>query len=954
MMEVLEEPLSQSVYASQIKNASHHVRIFLLWVLFTSFFTLNLYHFNFNHSSLSLNYWFFTLSFVCALGWIIISHCMTRPNFNHINLDALNQFFCLLTGCILGVGVYLINHYLTINHDNVTILHLMIIANTMLSMIYIMGISYLTPRFRYFLCIFVPSIFPPIFAELLFHNLIPTQYILMQDVWFGMIFMGAFISHKIHKKLDTLNFKNIKLFKKSQKHLEEAQLLQKKLQTEINVNETIKQELQMSNQLLEQKVKERTHDIKQINDRLENHQANLDFAHETAGIYSWLWNIEKRSFTLSKNKPEQNFNQSLNPTNLTESYIHPDDLESYRVLMRQHLRGVTERFDATYRVKKNENWAWIHDIGKVIARHPTTNKPLRMVGIHRDIEKEKKDQEQIKLAANVFDQVAEGVFVLDNNLCYIDVNPFFEKLLNFSVDQIKGKHLFDITINDLPEVHQRHSEFTQQLILTGEYETEIHEEFISGKQLTLWVHINAITDDKNKVINYVGIITDLTERIKQEQRLSYLENFDLLTDLPNRFYFNQQLHHYITSKSQTLKHFALIRINIDRFRSFNESLSNQAGDELLQQVSERLRQSCSDALLISYLNNDDFAIVYNLNYSNISIQKRAQIILSAFQQPFIIHNKEQIISISMGIALYPEHGRQIHSLNSHAELALSEAKNVGGNTIHFYANKSGQLLNHGINLESELRKAIKNKEFMVYYQPKICTKTQRIYGFEALVRWEHPELGLIRPDMFIPLAEETSLITEIGRFVLFETCRQMKQWQDHGFDHIRVSVNIVAQQIHRGQLLDDIDQALKTYELSGDMLEMELTESSLIDKSEHVIELLQCIKNRHISISLDDFGTGYSSLAYLTNYPIDTLKIDKAFISRIGQEKDEAIVNAIIAMGQAIGMTLVAEGVETLEQVKFLESRGCYILQGFYYSKPLTAIQSTRYLEQNKLIADFS
>ena len=243
---------------------------------------------------------------------------------------------------------------------------------------------------------------------------------------------------------------------------------------------------------------------------------------------------------------------------------------------------------------------------------------------------------------------------------------------------------------------------------------------------------------------------------------------------------------------------------------------------------------------------------------------------------------------------------------------------------------------------------------MVYYQPKVCIKTNRIFGFEALVRWQHPELGLVRPDMFIPLAEETSLINEIGQFVLFETCKQLKKWQNAGFDYIRVSVNIVAQQIHRGHLLNDIDHALESNQLSGEMLEVELTESSLLDKSDHVIELLKQIKERKISISLDDFGTGYSSLAYLTNYPIDTLKIDKAFISRIGKEKDEAIVNAIIVLGQTIGMMLVAEGVETIEQIEFLKNRGCYIFQGFYYSKPLTTTQSTQYLEQNELIANFS
>jgi EAL domain-containing protein (putative c-di-GMP-specific phosphodiesterase class I) len=348
--------------------------------------------------------------------------------------------------------------------------------------------------------------------------------------------------------------------------------------------------------------------------------------------------------------------------------------------------------------------------------------------------------------------------------------------------------------------------------------------------------------------------------------------------------------------------------------------------------------------------NDDFAVIYNLSSNNINIHQHTQHILDAFKQPFDVKEQEQTITISIGVALYPEHGLQLDSLIGHAESALHEAKRLGGNTVYFYSNKKTPLLNQGINLENELRKAIKHKELTVHYQPKICVKTHRIYGFEALVRWQHPSLGYILPDIFIPLAEETSLISDIGLIVLHETCQQIQQWQSLGFDHFRVSINIVAQQIYRGQLVKDIDYALKKYNISGDMLELELTESSLFDKSEEVNFLLQQLKDRHISISLDDFGTGYSSLAYLTSYPFDILKIDRAFISKIGQEKDEAIVNAIIAMGNAIGITLVAEGVETKEQALFLEKHGCYILQGFYFSKALSTADSTKYLEQHKLI----
>ncbi|WP_445115391.1 EAL domain-containing protein [Acinetobacter sp. WZC-1] len=948
MTDVQEELLSHEVSASHIKSAAHLMRIFLIWVLFACFYDISIYHFNADQFSHYLNLCFLGISCVAVIGWSLITYLLFSRNTHVFNLDILCQLLCLIIGCALGIGIFIINHSSVMVNEPLNYINLTVLPGLTLSIVHILGITYLTQRFRYFLFIFIPSVISIFFWQLLFPQNIPTLYNLIINIWFTVIFVSAVIAHQHRKQLELLKFKSDHLSEQSEIHQEKAYFLQSKLQEEINKSQEIKQQLQLNNQLLEQKVKERTYDIKQINDRLENHQANLTLAHETAGISSWLWNIDKRTISFSHSRTETSDRQFTTHASIFDVLIHPDDLENYRQLMRRHLRGFTERFEATYRIHRLGEWFWIQDIGKVVARHPATNKPLRMVGIHRDIHKEKKDQEQLKLAASVFDQVAEGVFILDNNLCYLDVNPFFEKLIGFKKEQLIGQHIFDITVNDQREIHQTHSQLTQQLILTGEYDAEIQEEFLSGRKLTLWIHINSITDDKNKVINYVGILTDLTDRIKQEQRLSYLENYDLLTDLPNRFYFNLQLHHYVTNNAQSLKHFAVIRINIDRFRSFNEFLSNHAGDELLKQVSQRLRQCCANALLISYLNNDDFAIIYNLNHNNTSIHQHTQNILNTFRQPFVIDGQEQIISISIGVAVYPEHGRQIDSLNSHAELALCEAKRLGGNTIHYYANKSAQLLNKGINLERDLRNAIRNNEFEVYYQPKLCLQTRRIYGFEALVRWNHPELGLIAPDMFIPLAEESSLITDIGQFVLFETCKQIKSWQNMGFDNLRVSVNIVAQQIHRGQLLDDIDQALARYRMSGDMLELELTESSLLDKSEHVMQLLRQIKERHISISLDDFGTGYSSLAYLTNYPIDTLKIDRAFISKIGQEKDEAIVNAIIAMGKAMGMTLIAEGVETRQQVEFLENQGCFILQGFYYAKPLNANDSTLFLSQYK------
>lgn len=575
-----------------------------------------------------------------------------------------------------------------------------------------------------------------------------------------------------------------------------------------------------------------------------------------------------------------------------------------------------------------------------------------MVGIRRDISQEKKDQDRLKLAASVVQQAAEGIFVLDENLCYVDANPCYEQLTGFKKQEILGKHLFDITQNDKFQQKNMHLNITKQLLQKGEFDGELNENFLSGKEVSIWTHINAVKNDNDQIINYIGIVSDQTEKKRQEQRLSYLENYDTLTDLPNRFYYNYQLHQYLVSQKDPIKQFAVIRFNIDRFRTLNEFLTNNGGDELLKKVAQRLRLTTPEALLVAHLNGDDFAILYEISHIRPSIEQHCSRIFESFIEPFHVQGHDIVVTVSMGVAYYPEHGRQIDSLNNHAEQALNDAKRLGGNTVCYYSPEKSALLTQGVNIERELRNAIKNNELVVYYQPKVCAQSHDVYGFEALARWNHPTRGLIGPDLFIPIAQETSLISDIGRFVIMETAKQIRIWDDLGFKNICVSVNVVAQQIHRGQLLNDLDDAMQYYQINGKKLELEITESSLMDSSEIVQEMLQEIKQREIFISLDDFGTGYSSLAYLTEFPIDILKIDRSFISKIGNPKQEAIVSAMIAMGKAMNLTLVAEGVETQEQADFLNQQKCDILQGFLFSKPLNPEKSTEFLKTHKCVGE--
>lgn len=684
-----------------------------------------------------------------------------------------------------------------------------------------------------------------------------------------------------------------------------------------------------------------------MNERLESHHHNLAFAHETAGIRPWDWDIEKQKLEITFfDQQKQTQNTPLHLKSILER-IHPNDRKLFDERLKEHLEGKSDHFNITFRIlRRNGSWRWIHDVGRVISRDPKTNKALRMVGMTRDIHQEKKDQEHLRLSAIVLEQAAEGIFILDEKLNYIEVNPYYEKLTGFSKSELLSQQLFNITINQKLQQQQFHDSITQQLLKTGEYMGQFDEKFTSGKSVYLWLHINAVKDEYNQIINYIGFARDLTDQKRQEQHLSYLKNYDSLTHLPNRFYYYNQLHQYLVNPSYSFKNLALIRINIDRFRAFNEFLNNDSGDELLKQFAQRLRLTNINAILVAYLNGDDFAIIYEISPIHPNIEQYCQNILQALNAPFYIDEQEYFITASIGVACFPEHGRQIDHLNNHAEQALSEAKRLGGNTISYYCNKTTNPYKTA-DLEQELRKAIQNDEFVVYYQPKINLNDKSIKGFEALIRWQHPEKGLVMPNMFIPFAERSSLISDIGKVVLDKVGKQLQEWKKASYADVRVSVNIVAQQIHRGLLLSDLDEVLDTYHLDGSNLELEITESALLDNTDNVKKLLHSIKERNISIALDDFGTGYSSLAYLTEYPIDVLKIDRAFVSKIGDQKQEAIVNAMIAMGKSMGLKLVAEGVETEEQVIYLQKQQCDFLQGFFFSRPLHPNQILQYLQTN-------
>ena len=889
------------------------------------------------------------ITFIACSCFFMICYVLLKQNtILHSPLKQLIfQSICFLTGLCLGIDALVIHYYLIDDVTHLTNSHILTLTAVLLSSSHIIALTFLTQQIRYFFLFFIPSIAPIILWQVI-HQLYDHR--LFYSAYYASFFatvLCAYTTFKIHQRLALVLNKNKQLIIAAKQQHQWTEKLCQQLQQEVDKSRDIEAQLQLNNHLLEQKVRERTFDLTQVNERLKEQQQNLAFAHETADIRPWIWDLENHTVCVTNMHRQTITRDAEHHHRLLNKIIHPDDAKRVENNLQAHLSGQSPRYEETFRIKGHHGkWIWIQDVGQISLRDPQNGTPLRMIGMHRNIQQEINAQERLKLSASVFEQASEGIFILDAHFHYIKVNPKYEQLTGLAKNYILGKQLFEITKQGKQHHQNFHLSILETLQKTYEYEGEFQETYSSGKVCFLWIHINAVKNERDQVINYIGIISDQTERKQQEQRLSYLTNYNTLTDLPNRFYYHQQLHQYLINETD-IQHLAVIRLNIDRFRTLNELIDHQAGNHLLKQVAHRLRLSNIDALLIAHLSADDFAIIYEISPLHAPLHQLCHNIAEAFTQPFYLANQEYRVSVSMGIAMYPEHGRQVDSLNIHAEQALTEAKRLGGNTIRYYSSEKMDLLTQYIDLELDLRKAIHNNELVVYYQPKITTRDNQINGFEALIRWQHPTKGLITPDIFIPLAESSSLISEIGQFVLHEAAKQIQTWQQLGFPKVRIAVNIVAQQILRGQLLQDIDQILTMYSISGDSLELEITESAFLENTESVKSILYALKQRQIAIALDDFGTGYSSLAYLTEYPIDILKIDRAFVSKIGETKQNAIVNAMIAMGKAIGLQVVAEGVETESQREYLKHQNCDILQGYFFSKPLTAHQATEYLKNH-------
>ena len=469
----------------------------------------------------------------------------------------------------------------------------------------------------------------------------------------------------------------------------------------------------------------------------------------------------------------------------------------------------------------------------------------------------------------------------------------------------------------------------------------------SGKKVWISISGEPVFDSSGAFTGYRGVGKDITERKHDEEHIQFLANHDALTSLPNRAMFSDVLNLTIQNARRYNRSFAVLFIDLDRFKNINDTLGHDAGDKLLQEMGTRLTQTVRASDVVARLGGDEFVVLVQEVAESRQVAPVARKILSALVEPLVMQGQECRVTASIGICMYPSEAKDEKALMKNADIAMYRAKEDGKNTYKFYSEEINIHSFERMALETSLRRGLERNEFFLHYQAKLDLRTGRITGSEALVRWQHPDLGVVPPAQFIPLAEETGLIVPIGKWVLNTACAQNVAWQREGLPPLCISVNLSARQFADEGLLEDIAAALKSTGLRPELLELELTESMVIQNTERAGKVLAEIKKMGVRLAIDDFGVGYSSLTHLKRFPIDTLKVDRSFIRDLPQDLDDkAITEAIIAMGKSLNLTVVAEGVETLEQETFLRDHNCDETQGFYFSKPIAPDQFAELLRK--------
>ncbi|MFB2780605.1 EAL domain-containing protein [Shewanella mangrovisoli] len=659
----------------------------------------------------------------------------------------------------------------------------------------------------------------------------------------------------------------------------------------------------------------------------------------------WEWHRDTQSFYLDNRGAVLGTHANEIVVSLETLPVHPEDRDKALAQWNSMLAGEIDRFEAEYRYQRRDgNWGWLRVRGRPVSRNRHTQVIERVAGIYSDITLQRQLEDEINLLAQAFENTSEGVLILD-----VDENI---RVANHAAQQIIGSEQHDLVGQSFSQFVQMkdglstevHQLLGQDSSWTGERELVGH----NGLICPVWLNVSVMQSANDSSLHYVIVFSDITERKRTEADLRRLANYDVLTGLPNRSLFSSRLLQSVQTAQQSGEKLALLFLDLDRFKHVNDSYGHSMGDALLVEASNRLQSCIGSEHLLCRFGGDEFVILLR-NANNLNeINHIAERLLAQIVAPFKLFGREFYISTSIGISIWPDDAVQPEAFIKNADLAMYHAKEEGrGNFKYYSSERNAQALYH-LRLEADLRKAIEREEFELYYQPQIdILRGDKFIGMEALIRWRHPKEGYIRPDIFIKVAEACGLVVEIDRWVFRRACLDGAKWVKRCAAPFKLSVNISAVHFRQPDFIEGLKKILADTQMPTSSLGLEITEGVLMKEVQAAKSHLTQLKELGIEVAIDDFGTGYSSLAYLRHFDVNTLKIDRSFLIDIATNSaDQAIVSSIIELARNLKLTVVAEGVETVEQLEQVFSRGCYIVQGYYFAKPMSVTEFERYLLQ--------
>ena len=809
------------------------------------------------------------------------------------------------------------------------------------------GVLY-APRYAAFASFMLPAWLPPVVYLLL--DDAPSSLIWAQTggLMFCFILLAAALIHRTMRNALITNLRNEALLGNLSHAHQRAEELNHQLTREISQRRQAEQSLRDSHDDLEERVRQRTAALEKATYDLQASEAQLTLAMEASQLGLWDWDLSTDKVYHSRlnalfGMPDEyvpSMRQDLRPL------VHPADVTTVRRTLVRHMKNQSQAYRMEYRVRHSSGqWLWVEDSGRAVER-ASDGRVLRMIGTRRDISARKHQDEQAQLASTVFEATSEGIFILSPTLDVLAVNQAYSVITGRAREDAVGRNILDISGSD--DLRQQFLHLQHMLKTQDRWQGELTARRRNGEPFPIWLQLAVVRNAGGQQTHYVGFFADLTTHRQTEEQLQYLTNYDPLTQLANRSLFTERMQDAIASARQHNQTVALLHIDLDRFKHINVTLGHAVADGLLQEVARRLSAGVDSQHTLARLSADEFVVIVERADDNQRLADLAGRLLESLRQPMLIAEHELVTTASIGISVFPSTARDSLLLLTQANQAMQHAKHLGGNRLQFYTRELRAYSLDRLQLENQLRKAIDEGQLVVHFQPKLHLASDRISSAEALVRWQHPDRGLVMPGDFITIAEETGLIVALGQKVLDIACEQAAAWCHQGPQSVAVSVNLSVQQLRQEGFAERVRQTLQRHNLPARLLELELTESMLAEHSDQVADNIAALQALGVSLSVDDFGTGYSSLAYLKRFPINTLKIDRAFVAELdGANADNAIVLAIIAMAHSLSLKVVAEGVEHEGQLNFLKANGCDEVQGYLISKPIETAAFTQLLEQN-------